>query len=435
MSQQGVLVRLPDAAPPQDLDAEQSVLGAVFLSDRLLEPLHTEVGLRPEHFYREQHADVYSAMLALEQAGTGVDTLTVKAELQRRGRFDSVGQAQLDTLAGAVPAVGNARAYGERVVELARWRARIRSALDQLEACAVLDEQAYDAAQVPTDALELAAGHGLPDPIEQLLEFMNWYDATSTDSILTPFDQLNDILRLRPGDTTAIAGWTSMGKSVLVDQILEHAATFGDKRCALYINEMALVDRIGRLMAGRSNVSFSRLMDKKLNPDEIGRLVRTADRGLRFQLIPCSGWSAPDIARHIRRHKWDMAAVDLATQIPARETSDWYAISRELVQAARQSGCHTLIVVQLNRSRNDKLLRPPPNLRDLLHAGAWEQDNRNVVFVHRAEEEHDGVAELLPDGLIMVAKQSNGPLGQVPVTLNPRTMRFEPLANYINPLA
>lgn len=435
MSQTGRLARVPDTAP-HDRGAEQSVLGAILLSDRLIEPLTTEVRLRPEHFYVETYGQIFTAMLALDRAGTGIDTLTLKAELQRRGEFDAIGQAELDQLSGPVPLLGNVRAYGQRVVELARWRARIRAALEQLEACARQDEPAYVAAGTVRDELE-DAGAGAPlDPEQQLLDFLDWYDRNDTDSIAAPFEQLTDLMRggWRPGDTTIVSGWTSMGKSVIVDQALEHAHLVG-RRGALYINEMSETDRIARLMAGRANVPFDRLMRKQLNLDEHVRLQKAANRGMPYTLVPCSNWSADDIVRHVRRHKWDVAAVDLATQIPARDTSDWYDVSRTLTQGARQSGCHLFIVVQLNRSRNDKLLRPVPALRDLLHAGAWEQDARNVLFVHRAEEEHDGVPELRHDGLVIVAKQSNGPLGAVPITLNPRTMRFDPLSMYERPLA
>jgi replicative DNA helicase len=431
----GRLIRVPDDAL-YDLDAEVSVLGAVLLSDRILEPLQSEVRLRPEHFYRSGLGKVYAAMLALDRAGSGIDRLTLKVELEKQGWLgDAGGQAGIDLLAGPVPNVGNVRAYAERVVELARWRARARKCYGELEAISRRNEDEYAAAGAELDEQEDARDQSA-DPTEQLLDFMRWLEGDDSDTIPLPFEQLQELMRggLRPGDTTIVSGWTSMGKSVFVDQVLawaHQAAKLPADRLVLYMNEMGRNDRIARVLAGQANMRFDRIIRRQLVQNDWAHLAKAANRGLPFTIQPCSGWSARDIARHIRRHRPALAAVDLATQIPARETADWYEISRELTQAARQSGTHVLIVVQLNRGSNDKPLRPVPTLKNLLHAGAWEQDARNVWFVHRAEELSDaGIPEMLFDGVLLIAKQSNGPLGNVPITLNPRTMRFEPLADY-----
>ncbi len=110
--------------PPHNLEAERSVLGAVLLDDRHLATLVGDERLRPEHFYRDQHAAVFAAMLTLHQGGRKIDHLTVAEALRERGRLEQVGGAgAIEELVGWVPATGNAGEYGRIVRENAQLRA------------------------------------------------------------------------------------------------------------------------------------------------------------------------------------------------------------------------------------------------------------------------------------------------------------------------
>jgi replicative DNA helicase len=134
-----------------------------------------------------------------------------------------------------------------------------------------------------------------------------------------------------------------MGKSVLVDQLLEHARTQGVTACA-YINEMSDEERVARLVAARTGIAFDRILGKELNPAQWKRVLDELPH-LPFAIQPCAGWSAEQIARHVRRHRWGLFAVDLATLIPASTTQEWADVSKTLTVAARQSGAHGLIVL------------------------------------------------------------------------------------------
>ena len=110
-------------APPHNLDAEQSVLGAILLSDRSLYALVIEEGLRPDDFYRAHHATIYEAMLALYNESEPVDVLTVTDRLRQTGALEDVGgAAAVDELTGLVPAAGHARRYAQIVRENALLR-------------------------------------------------------------------------------------------------------------------------------------------------------------------------------------------------------------------------------------------------------------------------------------------------------------------------
>jgi hypothetical protein len=173
-------------------------------------------------------------------------------------------------------------------------------------------------------------------------------------------------------------------------------------------------------------VSFRKIMRKQLSPDEARRTLKAA-QDLPFAIQPCAGWSADAIARHIRHYKWGMAFMDLATRIPAAKTSDWDHVSGVLNDAARQAGTHLLMAVQLNRERSTTAVRPVPALRDLRNTGAWEQDARNVIFIHRREEiDRDTELPVVhDDGVILLSKASNGrPNTAARVVLDYAKMRF-----------
>src|SRR3954451_25112286 len=120
-------------APPHDLEAEMSVLGAILISDRTLYALVIEEGLKPEDFYRERHRLIYDAMLRLYREGEPIDVLTVTEQLKQLGKIDEVGgESSVDALAGAVPSVANARRYAQIVRENALMR-RLLSATYEIQ--------------------------------------------------------------------------------------------------------------------------------------------------------------------------------------------------------------------------------------------------------------------------------------------------------------
>src|SRR5439155_932494 len=127
--------------PPHNLEAEQSVLGAILLSDRSLYALVIEEGLRPEDFYRAHHGTIYAAMLALYNESEPVDPLTVIDRLKQQGKLEEIGgAASVDELTGTVPAVGHARRYAQIVRENALLRRLLRASYEIQES--VLDHQA-----------------------------------------------------------------------------------------------------------------------------------------------------------------------------------------------------------------------------------------------------------------------------------------------------
>ena len=152
--------------PPHNLEAERSVLGAILLTgQQALEPIALEERLQPEHFYREQHALVYQAMLALHQRHEPIDTLTVSDQLTRHGVLERAGGSlAVDELAGWVPAAGHARSYARIVRDLATRRALLHASYEiqqqTLEGHSSIDELLADASKRVGDLLDYSIALG-----------------------------------------------------------------------------------------------------------------------------------------------------------------------------------------------------------------------------------------------------------------------------------
>ncbi len=370
-------------------------------------------------------------MMALRDDDHAIDPLTLAAEA-------SCDPADIDELAGCAPAAGNFRDYGRLVLDCAAWRAR-QTAVHGLQlAVNERDDSAFEQAEA------LIARADRPDDTtsdsQQLASDMfDWLGHEDTDAIPLPFETLNRALSggLRRGDVTLVCGWSSMGKSVLVDGILEHAAC--GHRAHLYINEMSRRDRFARRLARYSSVRFSRILERqRLTKSDHAELLRAMSAVPTVGISDCSGWSGHDIARHIRRHRWDIAAVDLLNLIPhdgpeRSRVGQVDAISAALNGAARQADCHLLIVCQLNQERNKGAKLPRPVRRDIRESGQLANDAANVLFVHREQVPVEGggadMFELLNDGSVWLDKARNGQLGGEAVTLNASRMMFVPGAS------
>jgi replicative DNA helicase len=166
----------PPLAPPHDLEAEQSVLGAIFLSDVALYGLVIQDGLRPQDFYREQHRIVYQAMIDLYNASEPVDIVTVKNRLREAGRLDVVGgEAGVESLAGMVPAAGNLRHYARIVRDHALLRSLLTTTME-IQASVLSHEAA------PRDLVERAEKAMLDvGPDERQKEFRSIHDLLDTE--------------------------------------------------------------------------------------------------------------------------------------------------------------------------------------------------------------------------------------------------------------
>jgi replicative DNA helicase len=407
---------LYDSGKLFDAEAEYGIVGAVMLSDAHLRPLQTIVGLRPEHFGIEVPRKAYRAMLDLALQGKAITPVTV-------GAITDLEPNHVDRMAAYAPAVSAVLDYARHVMDLAHWRTRRTAGLLLVEAAdgqdmakvaqaeALLTPQSDDSERTLTP--EMLA--------DQALERLT---SGEEETFTLPFAELVTACAggLRRGEVMLLGGWSSFGKSALLDQTLEGIAAEGAK-VHLYINEMSTAARVDRMLARHSGVALSLIRRRRLTSGQL-HLASQAANKIPFGITDCAGWTAEDIMRHARWHHWDVVGIDILHLIEHREERDLAAISRTINQMCKESTCNCGVIatIHLNENRVSGQTRPAPTLGDIRGSGMLKNDADIVTFVHR-EQGSDGTPE--ESGKVYIAKNRNGELGGVEVVLIPTRVTFQ----------
>jgi replicative DNA helicase len=435
--------------PPHNLEAEQSVLGAILLADTTLYGLVINEGLKPEHFYREQHATIYRAMLRLYEESREIDVLTVTEQLRQAGELEQVGgAAMVDALAGAAPAAGNVREYA-RIVQSNALLRRLLTTTQQIQAN-VWNHEAPARELVEwaeRDILEVAhddrqkdfrsIGEVLHDEVDKLHRLS--LEQTALTGTPSGFKDLDEITGgFQPGNLIILAARPSMGKSALVTNMAENAALEHGKPVALFSLEMSEAELAQRFVASQARIrgeelrkgrvaenrwpkileACQRLSDAPLYVDDssdIGILeLRAKARRLHQQSENGLGLIILDYLQLMRADSRIENRVEAVGQM-----------SRGLKILARELNVPVIALSQLSRAveqRHEK----KPILSDLRESGNIEQDADLVMFIYR-EEYYDRESEREGEADIIVAKHRNGALGDVILTFQkeyPKFMNF-----------
>ena len=444
------VAQLPSAAPvpPQNVEAEESVLGAMMLSPGAIAAV-TEI-LDASDFYRESHAKVFRAARDLYARGDPVDAITLVDELEERGELDAVGgRVRIHELAALVPATANAGHYARIVREMATLRGLIRAGT---EISQLGWERPGDAADLVDRAeqvvFELAQQRVSTefDHIETLLKesferITALYEAgaeiTGTPSGFRDLDRLTS--GFQPGNLVIAAARPSMGKSAFGLCIAANLAVRAGVPVALFTLEMSKAEVTQRLMCSEAKVESQRLRTGKLAPDDWPRLTAACDKLMKAPIYVDDAGSITmmEIRSKARRlkskePKLGLIIVDylqLMTSGASAENrvQEVSQISRSLKVLARDLDVPILAMSQLSRAveqRHDKR----PVLSDLRESGSLEQDADLVFFIYRDEyytgEESDqqGLAE------IILSKHRNGPTGTERLSFLKRYAKFADLA-------
>ncbi|MCA1572678.1 MAG: hypothetical protein LC798_20760 [Chloroflexi bacterium] len=278
-------------APPHSIEAEQSVLGAVLLSDRVMRSLILEERLRAEHFFRDRHRLIWQAMCELDDAGAAIDVLTVTEQLRSTGQLETAGgKAAIDELTGGVPGLGGIRRYARIVIEHWVWRQRLVSSYEQQ--AAILNhagEQAWqDALNHAHQTIVLGVEEALTGPTAVADRALAMLSEKPTPGlpIAGELQGLARMVRCRPGHVTVIGGWSHHGKSVLAIQVAVYMGAQGH-RSVIWTNEDVDEEIIARrlmMVTGVPNVSITDrvLRDLQLGAQRVVRLpIRGGDARLR----------------------------------------------------------------------------------------------------------------------------------------------------------
>jgi replicative DNA helicase len=433
--------------PPQNLEAEQSVLGAILLDNEAINQA-LEV-LSAEDFYRESHRDIFRAMAELTDRNQPVDAITLTDALRSKGALEAIGgPAYIAELAAYVPTAANIAHYARIVREKAVLRSLVSAATE-------IASSAYEA---PSNVDEFLDGaehkifeiserrirqsfHSMPELTRESLKMIErlYENKELVTGVPTGFLDLDRITAgFQPSDLVVIAARPSMGKTALALNIAAHAAMEAEPRVgvAFFSLEMSKEQLVLRLLCSEARVDSSKARAGYLSERDFPKLAQAAARLAEAPIfVDDSSDTSPIVlkakCRRLARERGSNLGLIIVDYMqlmrPARpgesREKEIAEISRSLKALAKELKVPVVALSQLNRQVETRPDRRPL-LADLRESGAIEQDADVIAFIYRDEMYHrdskePGVAE------IIVAKQRNGPTDTAKLTYLSQYTRFE----------
>ncbi len=421
-----------DRTPPQNIEAEQAVLGAIFLEAEAL--VSASERLQPEDFYRAAHQRIYSVMIQLAEKGEPVDLITVTAELQDKKWLEEVGGvAYLSDLASSAPTAANIEYYSKIVEEKSLLRRLIRVA-SNIAAEGYAEEEEVDTvlSEAEKTILEVArkkntgAFISIKDVLVEAYDNIEQLQNRTGDitGIPTGFSELDRMTAgFQRNDLIIVAARPSVGKTAFALNIAQNVATKTDENVAIFSLEMGASQLVMRMICAEGNLDAQRLRTGSLIEEDWTKLTMAmgslSKAGIYIDDTP--GIRVNDIRAKCRRLKQEkglgMILIDYLQLIRGdgrsgenrqQEVSE---ISRSLKGIARELEVPVIALSQLSRgveSRQDKR----PMMSDIRESGSIEQDADIVAFLYR-DDYYDKESENKDIIEIIIAKQRNGPVGTV----------------------
>lgn len=429
---------LMDRVPPQNIEAEQSVLGSMLL-DRNALIAATEI-LEAGAFYHDSHRVIFQAMIDLYNRAEPVDTVTLCEELRSHHQLEGVGGASyIAELSNAVPTAANVEYYARIVHEKSVLRR-------MLEASATIAKEVYDSedeVDVLLDRAEKAIFDiaerrgekqyaGLRDILVETFEHIEMLHSQKGEVVGVPtgFKDLDRMTSgFHPAELIILAARPSQGKTTLCLNIAMHAALEAKVPVALFSLEMAKVQLAQRLLCAEANVNAHRLRTGYLRDEDWPRLSRAFGRlsEAPIYIDDSPNLSIMEVRARARRmkseHDIGLVVIDYLQLMHVKgraenRQQEISEISRGLKALARELNAPVLALSQLNRQVEQRQDHRP-QLSDLRESGAIEQDADLVSFIyHNPERENDSLVD------IVVAKQRNGPTGSVQLVFLKEIGRF-----------
>ncbi len=436
-----------DRLPPQNIEAEQSILGAVLLENEALAAA-IEI-LTPDDFYKDAHKKIFIAMLDLYEKNEPIDLITLTEQLNRKEQLDEVGGASyLSAIVSMVPTAANARYHSKIIKEKATLRNLISTATSIIT-------MSYDAEHDINELLDLAetkifnisekmvkqsyvhVRDVLKDTIEMVDKLYNKKELIT--GLPTGFIDLDEATTgFHPGDLIVIGARPGMGKTAFCLNIVTHAAIEEKRPIAVFSLEMTKEQLVLRMICAEAEVDSKAVRSGYHSKEDYRKLVNAAGRLADAPIyIDDTFNSVLDIRAKARRlkaeHGLAMIVIDYLQLMGgvgshiAREQviSD---ISRSLKALAKDLSVPVVVISQLNRSCEMRGENKRPMVADLRESGAIEQDADTILFLYRDDyyrikDAKKGVAELI------IAKQRNGPTKTIELTFLDKYTKFK---NYID---
>lgn len=417
--------------PPQNIRAEQSVLGAIFLAKEAMEAVR-EI-LQPVDFYKKAHERIYTAMTELYDKGEPYDLVTVTAKLQDKRLLDQVGGVTYMTeLAEAVPTAANVEYYARIVMEKALQRQVIHMASQIVEdgyATESINDLMDNADKILTDLRQERLGvryfRTMRDALLEVYENIERLSQlkTSLTGITSGYPDLDKMTGgFQRTDLIILAARPSVGKTALALNVAQNAGMRADSTVAIFSLEMSTSQLVQRMLSAEGNLDASRLKTGTLDEDDWIKLTVVTGKMSKAPIYidDTPGQTVAEIRRKCLMLKKNCGRIDLViidylqligSNSKSNRQEQVSEISKALKALAKELNVPVIALSQLSRGveqRQDKR----PMMSDLRESGSIEQDADIVAFLYRddyydKETENKNVVE------VIISKQRNGPTGTV----------------------
>lgn len=430
-----------DQLPPHSLEAEESVLGSMLLSQEAIVDV-TEI-IKADDFYKESNSLIFAAAASLFSSGEPVDPLTVAEYLRAQGQLEKVGdRTYILNLMSVVPTPANARYYAEVVGRLATYRRLIDAAGKVAAVGYRAPEELMEALDKAEDIIFSVAQWERKESIKPIKELMeNAFEdleriseGKQESGVLTGFTDLDELtMGLQPSDLIIVAARPSMGKTSLALNIADYVAVEEGIPVAIFSLEMSAAEVTRRMLCSRARVNNQKLKSSFKDDDVWQRLSEAAGELTSASIFIDDNASIGimELRSKLRRlkaqHDVGLVIVDYIQLMASDRQHETRAqeiayISRGLKIIGRDFSIPVIAVSQL--SREVEKHNRDPILSDLRESGAIEQDADLIVFIHRKEVYDQENEELKGKADVKVAKHRNGPIGPVRLTFQAQFARF-----------
>lgn len=438
-----------DRVPPQNVEAEQSVLGAMMIEREAISKVAEIV--RPEDFYREAHRLIFNAMLELFNKNDAVDLVTVVEILRRDEKLEGAGGiAYVSALANSVPTAANVM-YHARIVE---EKALLRQLITTATHVAGMGYEANEEVTVIMDKaekmiLEVAnrkAGQEFAsikniifDVFDKVSELYS--SKGGITGLSTGFKDLDKLTSgLQASDLILIAARPSMGKTAFVLNIAQNVAIKEKQAVAFFSLEMSKEQLVQRMLCAEAPIDAQRLRIGELENNDWDKLVRAADRLAAAPIFidDTAGITVMEMRSKARRlkieHDLKLIIIDYLQLMQGGSGSsrsenrqqEISEISRSLKALARELKVPVIALSQLSRGVESRQVKKPM-LSDLRESGSLEQDADIVAFLYREdyydpETEHKNITD------VIIAKHRNGPVDSIQLFFHKQFTKFSDLS-------
>ena len=437
---------LPERVPPQNIEAEQAVLGAMLIKKEAIAEVQ-EI-LQPDDFYREAHRIVYEAMVQLQNNDEAVDLVTLTEQLRKSEQLDKIGGlAFITQLANAVPTAANVVYHAKIVKEKAELRSLINAAT-AIASAAYEDntdvENIMDDAEKKILAVANRQNGGAFESMKSIVmrtfERINvlYESKGGLTGISSGFKDLDKLTAgLQKSDLILVAARPSMGKTAFTLNIASYVGTHGGK-VAFFSLEMSKEQLMQRMLCAEGGIDATKLRTGQLDTPEWNKLVHVADTLSRAPIYidDTAGITVMELRSKARRlkaeHGLDLIIIDYLQLMQGRPSKNGdnrqqeiSEISRSLKALARELDVPVIALSQLSRSVESRQIKKPM-LSDLRESGSLEQDADIVMFLYR-EDYYDKDTENKNITDIIVANHRNGPVDTISLFFQKEYTKFRDL--------